>query len=1004
MSRPSFQRLEELFQRAVDLPSAERAAFLDRECAGEPELRKAVENLLRHDRDETTIEGRLASPVAREASALRHAAPTLLAGAGASRAAGPFPVPEVPGYESLEELGRGGMGVVYKARQKGLNRTVALKMLLPFAAPTPEQLARFRTEAEALAKLSHPNVVPIYEVGECPAGPYFSMEYVPGPSLAAYLGGHPCDPPSAARLVELLARAIDAVHDRGIVHRDLKPGNVLLAPRREPADVSSARLGARQSLAGFDPKITDFGLAKDRSARRALTLIGTTLGTPCYMAPEQASGRGEGVGPAADLYSLGAILYEMLTGRPPFDGDTPAETVARVTGEEPLSPSRLRPGLPRDLITICLKCLEKSPRRRYASARDLAEDLRRFQRHEPIRARLTGPLGRAYRWCRRRPLVAGLLALCAALVVAFAVTVWDYDARLKEALARAEGKSEQERQEIVRLNVAIGITEMENGDTFSAVLYFSEALHQDENFPERQRSHRTRIAAALRQSPRLSRLFVPGKHLLCARLADTAGRVAAVGADNSVEVWDVQTGRPVGPPLRPGAPVKRACFGPEGRALVTVAPGGAARVWEPGDGRSWPLGEEKDPGIGALASADGGAEERVSDDGRRTLTLAGGAVRVSETRTGAPVGPLLKPPGGAVHAAISPHGHRVAVVDADNTVRVAEAETGRWLGGPFRPPFGVSRIAFSPDGKTLLTAGRGRHAQVWKAEGELVAALAPAGGEIAYARFGPDGRLLVTGDADRGSRVWDAATGRPVTPPLRHGGPLVGAAFSADGRHLVTAGKGGAVCVWELPPAPEGTAARRADGAAAERSLTLAGAAVRARQDPAGAAVSPPRTADGVAGNAVLSPDGGRVVACGADGGVRIWDAKTGEPLTPPLPHGGAVRYAAFSGDGSRLVTAEDGNVARAWDAATGEALAPALRVPGTIAAVYLQPDGDRAVVEGPGGAAWAWDLTPDRRPLGELTALANVLACGSIDDANRRQVYDADALRAAWQKLQGPR
>jgi len=412
MPQPSFERLEELFHRATELPDADVTAFLDRECAGQPELRKALEEMLRHDRRDTTEDGPLVSPVGDVASKLRHEAPTMLAAPGSTPASSA--TPQIPGYEIMEVLGRGGMGVVYKARQVGLNRLVALKML-PLAVPTSEQLGRFRNEAEALARLNHPNVVRIYEVGETSIGPFFSMEYVTGPNLSAYLDGRPCEAASAARLVQLIAGAIDAVHQRGIVHRDLKPGNVLLAPRRDPSNAETPAAAARLTLGDYEPKITDFGLAKSQTQVRALTRTGTTLGTPCYMAPEQAYGRGKLVGPLADIYSLGAILYEMLTGRPPFEDVSPLVTMARLVRDDPPHPSQLRPGLPRDLITICLKCLEKSPRRRYASASALAEDLRRFLAHEPILARPVGPIGRTLRWCRRRPLVASLIALSSAL-------------------------------------------------------------------------------------------------------------------------------------------------------------------------------------------------------------------------------------------------------------------------------------------------------------------------------------------------------------------------------------------------------------------------------------------------------------------------------------------------------------------------------------------------------------------------------------------------------------
>ena len=279
--------------------------------------------------------------------------------------------PQVEGYTILSELGRGGMGVVYKARQMKLNRIVALKMVLAGAHAGQEQLARFYTEAEAVARLQQPNIVQIHEVGEHDGLPYFSLEYVEGGSLAERIGGKPQPVNEAARHVELLARAMAYAHEQGIVHRDLKPANVLLTKDGQP-------------------KITDFGLAKRLESDASQTQSGTLMGTPNYMAPEQARGEVREVGPLADVYALGVILYEMLTGRTPFLGASILDTLEQVRNQEPVPPSRLQPKVPRDLETICLKCLQKEPAKRYATAAALADDLRRFLAGEPILARPVG--------------------------------------------------------------------------------------------------------------------------------------------------------------------------------------------------------------------------------------------------------------------------------------------------------------------------------------------------------------------------------------------------------------------------------------------------------------------------------------------------------------------------------------------------------------------------------------------------------------------------------------
>jgi tetratricopeptide (TPR) repeat protein/tRNA A-37 threonylcarbamoyl transferase component Bud32 len=331
------------------------------------------------------------------------------------------------GYEILEEIGRGGMAVVYKARQAGLNRFVALKMI--HAATPPETLARFRREAETVARLDHPNIVKIHEFGDLDGQPYLALEFVEGGSLASKLTG-PLAPRVGAALIKSLARAVGHAHDRGIVHRDLKPSNVLLS--FDGGASGAATPGA------WVPKISDFGLAKDLTRELTQTQTGAIMGTPSYMAPEQATGRMHQVGPAADVYALGAMLYEVLTGRPPFQGATLLEALEQTRSREPVPPSRLQSAVPRDLETVCLKCLQKDPHKRYASAAALAEDVRRFLAGEAVRARPVPRWERAYKWARRRPAVAGLLAFGGITSVALVLGLWLHTTRLSAAVRRAE--------------------------------------------------------------------------------------------------------------------------------------------------------------------------------------------------------------------------------------------------------------------------------------------------------------------------------------------------------------------------------------------------------------------------------------------------------------------------------------------------------------------------------------------------------------------------------------
>jgi serine/threonine protein kinase/tetratricopeptide (TPR) repeat protein len=331
----------------------------------------------------------------------------------------PGPLPHVPGYEVLGELGRGGMGVVYKARHVRLDRVVALKMILAGAYAGAQECDRFRAEAQSAARLQHPHIVQIHEVGEHDGRPYLTLEFVDGGSLAQRLTGAPFPAAQAAPLVHCLARAVQHAHERGVVHRDLKPANILLT-------------------AEGVPKITDFGLARRLDGDAAETRTGAILGTPCYMAPEQAAGRAGAAGTPADVYGLGAILYELLTGRPPFLAATALETLELVRDQEPVPPRRLQPRVPRDLETICLKCLQKDPGKRYASAAELAQDLERFLSGRSVRARPTPRWERALKWARRRPAVAGLLAVSGLAAILLMVTLAVSNVMIRKEKERAE--------------------------------------------------------------------------------------------------------------------------------------------------------------------------------------------------------------------------------------------------------------------------------------------------------------------------------------------------------------------------------------------------------------------------------------------------------------------------------------------------------------------------------------------------------------------------------------
>jgi hypothetical protein len=388
MDPAQYRRLSELFAAVRSLNADARQAFLDRVGGESASLRAELEAFLIAD-EEGDSEGPLRTVAEPQSSTPSAAAEPEEGGIGQ----------RVGRYEILEEIGRGGIGVVYKARQVDLDRTVALKMLLVGAYAGPADLARFQREAAALASLQDPHFVQIYEVGEDGGVPYFSFEFVDGGTLADKIKGLPQPALQAAELVETLARALQAAHERGIIHRDLKPANVLLT-----------KTGV--------PKITDFGLVKRLDAAAQQTQSGAIIGTPSYMAPEQASGKNREIGPAADVYALGAILYEMLTARPPFLAETPLDTMLQVMSGDPVPPCRLLPKIPRDLETICLKALAKEPSRRYTSALALAQDLERFRAGEPILARPEGITRKVHRKLHRHRVAAAVTVALLAIAVA----------------------------------------------------------------------------------------------------------------------------------------------------------------------------------------------------------------------------------------------------------------------------------------------------------------------------------------------------------------------------------------------------------------------------------------------------------------------------------------------------------------------------------------------------------------------------------------------------------
>ncbi len=738
---------------------------------------------------------------------------------------------------------------------------------------------RFRLEAEAAAHLDHPHIVPIYEVGEHEGHHYFSMKLIEGGNLAVQAQRFHDQPRAAARLMATVARAVHYAHQRGILHRDLKPANILLSGSREdPPDRLS-------------PMVTDFGLAKrvESPDSGGLTSSGSILGTPSYMAPEQAEGRRECITTAVDIYALGAIFYELLAGRPPFHGDSTLEILRQVREDEPARPRSINPLVPRDLETIVLKCLEKSPQRRYHSAEALAADIDRWLANMPIQARPASPLERLVKWARRRPAAAALIALAGFSVLATIMAIRGHvaAAKLRSAVARTGKALDHETRK--RAEVESQLVDMEDDTYFKQLI--AAQLEWENNNPVLADELLDRCPIRLRgwEWHHLRRRFHSELQTLRGHSGALCGisfkpdgsQLACAAESTGFLLWEPVSDRVVRRIPGHDGTIYGLAFNQAGTRMASAEASGQVRIWDLTTGANLSVLRGHQGWVAGIAfSGDGTALASAGQDGTiRLWNLTSEAVELEQ-----PARILQGHSGPVFGVAFSPDGTSLVSAGDDGTVRLWDLRTGppprcRVFQGHQQA---VRCVAFHPRQNVLASAGADRTVRLWDAStGRELLRFGDFGNRVDGIAFSPDGGKIATACLDRSVRLWDASTGRPLAAFPGHAAPVFSVTFSPDGKKLASASQDATVKVWDLTSEP------------GVRLLSLE----PKRQGPSPGPI-------GWVGGLAFRPDGVELATGGTDQSLTVWNLGTSRHNLASPTGWGSLSAVRYSPDGRLLASA----------------------------------------------------------------------------------------------------